>query len=450
MDMNTDTNTNTNTDTDNKIPDNFKNIIFDMIDDFSVTFPEFSATLDIWNRNNFKGDENPDEITDLFKYCLDLYPKHFFNILYQNPEMFGNDNTNTHFLPDIDFKIIIHDDTLSEKSKQIVWKYLQLILFTVIGTIKEKTDFGDHEKMFSDINSEELQEKINETITNMMGFFGEADAESKTSPDNNQSSYIPNPEEINNHLSGLFTGKIGILAKEMAENISEDFKDILGENITESSTPKDIMFNLMKNPDKIGGIVKSVTAKLSEKISSGEITNEELMKEATEMMGVFKGMDGMGKFGDLFKSMAGMASMPGMAGLAGMADMMGANIPKNSRVDTNAMNRIAKYQSMSERLKTKLDEKRKTPALEKPDYSIEQTDDKNEYVFKMNKDEIQEKTPLKPPGASTAQPGFEIDDKLIDELNADQLRSAEETRKSNEAKSKAKPKKNKNKNKTKK
>lgn len=364
--------------------------------------------------------------------------------------MFGNDNTNTHFLPDIDFKIIIHDDTLSEKSKQIVWKYLQLILFTVIGTIKEKTDFGDHEKMFSDINSEELQEKINETITNMMGFFGEADAESKTSPDNNQSSYIPNPEEINNHLSGLFTGKIGILAKEMAENISEDFKDILGENITESSTPKDIMFNLMKNPDKIGGIVKSVTAKLSEKISSGEITNEELMKEATEMMGVFKGMDGMGKFGDLFKSMAGMASMPGMAGLAGMADMMGANIPKNSRVDTNAMNRIAKYQSMSERLKTKLDEKRKTPALEKPDYSIEQTDDKNEYVFKMNKDEIQEKTPLKPPGASTAQPGFEIDDKLIDELNADQLRSAEETRKSNEAKSKAKPKKNKNKNKTKK
>jgi hypothetical protein len=36
------------------------------------------------------------------------------------------------------------------------------------------------------------------------------------------------------------------------------------------------------------------------------------MKEASEMMGKFKGMN-VGQFGDLFKNMAGMANMAGWA-----------------------------------------------------------------------------------------------------------------------------------------
>jgi hypothetical protein len=60
------------------------------------------------------------------------------------------------------------------------------------------------------------------------------------------------------------------------------------------------MFNLMKNP-KISGLIKTVTSKLQEKIASGEISNEELMKEASEMMGKFKGMNGMGRSGICLK-----------------------------------------------------------------------------------------------------------------------------------------------------
>jgi hypothetical protein len=112
--------------------------------------------LNKWNRANF-ADGELTVIDELFEYCLGVYPTHFFNILYQNADTFGDETVNTHFLPDIDFKNIINDETLSEK-KQIIWKYLQLILFTVIGTIKEKDEFGDYEKMFADVNSEELQE----------------------------------------------------------------------------------------------------------------------------------------------------------------------------------------------------------------------------------------------------------------------------------------------------
>jgi hypothetical protein len=73
--------------------------------------------------------------------------------------------------------------------------------------------------------------------------------------------------------------------------------------------------------------------------------------------------------------------------MGGMEEMMaGMNIPKNSRVDANAMERRAKYQTISGRLKSK-DEKRKSAEVESIEngYSIE-TSDKNDFVFKLNKD----------------------------------------------------------------
>jgi hypothetical protein len=86
----------------NKVPENFKNSFW-YDDDFSTTFPEYSGLLNKWNRANF-ADGELTVIDELFEYCLGVYPTHFFNILYQNADTFG-DEMNTHFLPDIDFKI---------------------------------------------------------------------------------------------------------------------------------------------------------------------------------------------------------------------------------------------------------------------------------------------------------------------------------------------------------
>jgi hypothetical protein len=89
----------------------------------------------------------------------------------------------------------------------------------------------------------------------------------------------------------------------------------------------------------------------------------------------------------------------GGGGMGGMEEMMaGMNIPKNSRVDANAMERRAKYQTISGRLKSKLDE-RKSAEVESIEngYSIEKTSDKNDFVFKLNKDGAQPKTSLKQP-----------------------------------------------------
>jgi hypothetical protein len=69
--------------------------------------------------------------------------------------------------------------------------------------------------------------------------------------------------------------------------------------------------------------------------------------------------------------MANMAGMGG-GGMGGMEEMMAGIIPR-TRVDEHAMERRAKYQTISGRLKSKLDEKRKSAEVESIEngYSIE-------------------------------------------------------------------------------
>jgi hypothetical protein len=78
--------------------------------------------------------------------------------------------------------------------------------------------------------------------------------------------------------------------------------------------------------------------------------------------------------------------------------------PKNSRVDANAMERQSKYQTISGRLKSKLDEKRKSAEVESIEngYSIEKTSDKNDFVFKLNKDGEAHQNVAETPAAAAA------------------------------------------------
>jgi len=96
---------------------------------------------------------------------------------------------------------------------------------------------------------------------------------------------MPDISKIQEHLKTLFEGKIGSLAKEMAEEISEEFKDILDGDTAGIKSSEDVIKKLMKNPKKIMDLMKTVGSKLDNKMKSGEISREELMKEASEMLG---------------------------------------------------------------------------------------------------------------------------------------------------------------------
>jgi NADPH:quinone reductase-like Zn-dependent oxidoreductase len=75
----------------------------------------------------------------------------------------------------------------------------------------------------------------------------------------------------------------------------------------------------------------------------GDISQEEMMREATEMLRKMKEMGGDSK--QMTEMFQNMAKSMGMGG-------------KNVKVDTNAMNRMVKQQSIKDRLRAKLEQKK--------------------------------------------------------------------------------------------
>jgi hypothetical protein len=129
------------------------------------------------------------------------------------------------------------------------------------------------------------------------------------------------------------------------------------ENVTDA---KDVFQNLFKNPGKLMGLVKNVGDKLNERIKSGDIKENELYSEATEIMNRMKDMPGLDNIQGLLKKMGMAGGIPGMAGgMAGaMAGMDGGGMPnlgRNTKLDTNAMKnqseRLEKSAKMKEKLK---------------------------------------------------------------------------------------------------
>ena len=178
------------------IPAEFYNIMKDFTTDILTTFPEYKANLnngllDILNDKN-----DTEDVKNLFEYIKNIYPERFFDFLYQNEDIFTKDEINTEFLPNINFSELWNQD-ISENTKTIIWKYLQLVLFAVIKNEEDTNSFGDTAKLFEAINEDDLKKKLEEAMKEMSDIFNMGD-----SPDisNINQEDFPNPEDLHNHL----------------------------------------------------------------------------------------------------------------------------------------------------------------------------------------------------------------------------------------------------------
>jgi hypothetical protein len=99
------------------------------------------------------------------------------------------------------------------------------------------------------------------------------------------------------NLKGLIDGKLGCLAKEIAD-------EAVGANTAET------MESMMKNPAKLFELVQTVGDRLDHKIKSGELKESELIEEASGMFSKIKDMPG---FEQMMKQFAGgNMNVPGM------------------------------------------------------------------------------------------------------------------------------------------
>ena len=272
-------------------------------------------------------------VLDLFKYCKNIYPSRFFDILYQNDKIFTTEDTgSTEFIPGINFDIIWSQD-ITDKTRTILWKYLQLMCFTVINSLKDRPEsFGEATSLFETISEDELKSKLTETMEQMVETFGEDGASVDSNLDAND---IPNVEGLHKHITGLMDGKLGKLAADITEETMKDFEGIEGVE-----SVNDIFKAMFKDPGKLMNMVKKVGGTIDGKLKSGEINEKELMDEAAKLMGKLKDMPGMGDM----QAMMSQMGLPGMdlpldMDTGGFQGQMKRNTKTNQRLRRKLENR---------------------------------------------------------------------------------------------------------------
>ena len=348
-----------------QIPSEFKKIVVDMTKDILISFPEQEVNLHKELKNliyETDKDTLDNSLKYIFVFCKTIYPVRFFDILYQNNSIFDTEK-DLQFLPGINF-VPLWKENISEKTRETIWKYLQLLLFTIVSSISDGNTFGDTAKLFEAINEDDFKSKLEETITQMHTLFGDnaegdlgsdgattgdgAGAATGDGTDNSKGEKnginledLPNPSDIHEHVTSMMNGKLGKLAREIAEETAAD----LNINMDNAESINDVFKRLIKNPTKLLGLVKNVGSKLDQKLKSGDMKESELLEEAGELMKKMKNMPGMGDIQSMLSKMGMNAG--GKGGGKVNVNAMQSNLDKKLK---EAKNR--------ERLLKKVEEKR--------------------------------------------------------------------------------------------
>lgn len=368
-------NDNNNIDISNLVE--FTKIIKDLLNDLIITFPDktvsniskdpdftniINHTFDTTDDDSCYGEELVTSMTNVFNFCKKVFPSKFLDILYQNEEIFSLE-TDLCFLPNINFSDL-YFDTTTIQTKETLWKYLQLILFSIITNVHDKESLGNNEKLFEAINGDVFKDKLHETVKNMENLFTQknpdidTDSDDVTDSSNNNNPFgdlfgsmnidpsnidnLPNTDTIHDHINKLINGKLGNLAKELAEETTKDL-DIDVDNMSDVN---DLFKNLFKDPTKLMSIVNKISGKLDEKMKDGSLKESEILEEASDIFKNMQSMPGMGSFKDIFKSMNMEQFMPKAGG------------KMNNNAFQNMMDQNIKTSKTKERMRKKAEANR--------------------------------------------------------------------------------------------
>lgn len=358
-------------------------ILQDFVADLSTTFPE---KKDLWGKWQHIETE---ESTHLMEYFSTVYPERFFDILYQNEDIFNNPEINTCFLPEVSFAELFHSN-ISENTKKTIWKYLQLILFQVIENVKSKGEFGESANLFQGIDEQELKSKMHETLDGLKAFFqqttegeegeqkeGEGEGEEGESS-KEKKTHLPfedmfknmDPENMQEHLKKLMGGKIGGLVQELVEEMKDELKEFEQELGSMEGTPniQDVMKKMMKNPVKLMSIMKKMTDKVKTKMQEGN-NQQEFMDETANLFKEMGGKDGIMKmFEDMRKGMP--------------------NGGKNMKINMNALSKMQKAEEAKTRMRQNILQKQQQQQKQQlnKNAKIEQRPDGSK-IFKIEGEE---------------------------------------------------------------
>jgi hypothetical protein len=406
----------TTTTTTTKFTNEFRSLMEEFIADLAKTFPDYAFALPCMPISD-------EEMQKLFEYCLVTYPANFFNILNKNEEIFDDSATefNTYFLPGCEFRAFYNCAEVTKSTRESIWKYLQLVLFRIVGCLENTQSFGDCLSTLQQLDFEDLKTKMTEVMQNLTKVSHVVDASTDNAngdkndddddddddeddddddTDDESDTYSTpfsrkNAEDIHDRMKTLLDGKIGTLAKELAEDVTKSlqednlFEDAWNEvsgrdsgsaSASSSSSgsasaagsgdldPTKILKSLFSNTDKLGSIIQTAGEKLQSKLQSGEIKQEDLFQEATSILGSMKDIPGMGNMKTFMKQFGkmmggdemGEAMQSAMAHLGGGG--AGGGLGAGMAVNTNAMAQRSAMGLMREKMRARLETKRRAEA----------------------------------------------------------------------------------------
>lgn len=329
----------------------FKRIINDFMTDLGNTFPEYVPLL-----QKHLAQAELDDYAALYAHCQQTYPPQFFNILYKTT---GEDSAPLLLLPEIDFRPIVGSLEITEQTRDSLWQYLQLILFTIIGTIKDRTAFGeDTANLFGAISPEEMQAKMSEVIANMQDILGatgavpgsaSADASETPAFPFDMSGNMPDANDLHNHLNDILGGQIGKFAAEITEEWATEFGINLDDTaINSQQGMTEFFMKLMKDPSRLYTLIKRIGERFEAKLKSGELSQKEMEREAKELAEKLKNIPGMEKWGATLSGMTqgrgGRGSGANNAAAAASADIIG-------------LRKQLEFEQMKERLRAKREQR---------------------------------------------------------------------------------------------
>jgi hypothetical protein len=183
-------------------------------------------------------------------------------------------------------------------------------LFNKVLNILSKVQTGDdYQSILDEILDDDIKLLLSK-IDNFSTEKKETEQETESTEDDN-----------NNPFGKMENSMICNLAKEISNEI-----DVSNLKVDK---PEDILklMDFTSSNNIVGDIIKKVSSKIHDKISTGELKQEDLFSEAMNMMSMMnmgggKGGGNMGGMGGMADMMSSMMNMGGAKGGKGMADMM--------------------------------------------------------------------------------------------------------------------------------
>ena len=298
------------------------NFLHEFISDIISVFPEYKELI-FEHYHLFMSDDKEDKEdskkNDIVMEFINNLSKYNKKITDKDESLFSQD---IYLLNKVNFKDI-WCSKISDETRGKIWNYLQTFSMLSI-TINSNKDLGKIMNSLNNIvkgeSTDTENNELNDVINNLKKL-----STSLTNEDDVCEEETDKNGGMEDTFNSFFSGsKIGDLAKEIAgdlnvEKMVEENKgkpeDLLKNIFSGSSDGKDGGFNIMN-------VVENISGKIHKKISDGDINEEDLMREAKNMM---SSMQGNSLFGNLFNSSATSESGgdAGVPDISGMLNMLG-------------------------------------------------------------------------------------------------------------------------------